>query len=53
MKEFKKHYLGLNRNLKHDNNIPMQQAVIPEVELPKDFDWRHYNVVTEVKNQVS
>lgn len=49
--EFKSKYLGLRRDLHSDNQIPMPMAKIPDVELPKEFDWRHYNAVTPVKNQ--
>ncbi|XP_047114258.1 uncharacterized protein LOC124794718 isoform X1 [Schistocerca piceifrons] len=49
--EFKQKYLGLNRALKRENEVPMANAKIPDVELPVEFDWRHYNVVTPVKNQ--
>ncbi|XP_068086039.1 uncharacterized protein [Anabrus simplex] len=50
-KEFKAMYTGLNPKLRHENTIPMAQAEIPDISLPREFDWRHYNVVTEVKNQ--
>ncbi|GLH11267.1 Cathepsin L [Gryllus bimaculatus] len=50
-KEFRNKYLGLNMKLRHENHIPLPRAKIPNISLPKEFDWRHYNVVTEVKNQ--
>ena len=49
--EFKAKYLGLKPSLKSDNDIPMPMAEIPDIELPTEFDWRHHNVVTPVKNQ--
>ncbi|KAI4484507.1 hypothetical protein M0804_007073 [Polistes exclamans] len=49
--EFKKQYLGLRPDLRLENHIPMPQAKIPNIELPIEYDWRHYNAVTPVKNQ--
>lgn len=46
-KEFKQ-YLGLK---KPNNHVKLPKAVIPNINLPNEFDWRHYNVVTPVKNQ--
>ncbi|XP_015439788.1 PREDICTED: putative cysteine proteinase CG12163 [Dufourea novaeangliae] len=51
LKEFKAQYLGLRLDLKQDNEIPLQEAEIPDVDLPPKFDWRDYNAVTPVKNQ--
>ncbi|CAH2252986.1 jg13535 [Pararge aegeria aegeria] len=51
--EFGQKYLGLKPNLRDSNQIPMRKADIPQVHLPNGFDWRHYNAVTEVKNQGS
>ncbi|XP_041968994.1 uncharacterized protein LOC121725893 isoform X2 [Aricia agestis] len=51
--EFKEKHLGLKPGLKNSNNIPMRQADIPQITVPDSFDWRHYNAVTEVKNQGS
>ncbi|KAI4497977.1 hypothetical protein M0802_006801 [Mischocyttarus mexicanus] len=49
--EFKKQYLGLRPDLQLENHIPMQQAKIPDIELPVEYDWRHYDAVTPVKDQ--
>lgn len=51
--EFKRQYLGLNRDLQGQGKMRLKKAVIPNIQLPPEFDWRHYNVVTPVKNQVS
>ncbi|XP_058808974.1 uncharacterized protein LOC131674363 [Phymastichus coffea] len=51
--EFTANYLGLKPVLRSDNDIPLPKAEIPDIELPENFDWRHYNVVTPVKNQGS
>nr|XP_003707276.1 PREDICTED: uncharacterized protein LOC100880620 [Megachile rotundata] len=49
--EFKTKYLGLKTNLNQENDIPLQEAVIPDIDLPPKFDWREYNAVTPVKDQ--
>lgn len=49
--EFKERYLGLKPSLRAENDIPLPKAKIPNIELPPEYDWRHYNVVTPVKNQ--
>ena len=45
--EFRKQKLGLRPNPVSD----LPPAEIPDVSLPVEFDWRHYNAVTPVKNQ--
>ncbi|KAL7306711.1 hypothetical protein TKK_0001381 [Trichogramma kaykai] len=49
--EFRSRYLGLNPALRSENDIPLPKAEIPDIELPKEFDWRQRNAVTPVKNQ--
>ena len=53
--EFKTQRLGLKipAELKANGKISSSLPIIkvPEVTLPKQFDWRHFNAVTEVKNQ--
>jgi C1A family cysteine protease len=54
--EFKQKHLGLDTSLKSGGNVGdalLPPADIPNVILPPEFDWRHYNVVTPVKNQGS
>ena len=53
--EFKQQKLGLKvpHSMKSNGEIlsTLPKIKVPEVTLPKQFDWRHYNAVTEVKNQ--
>ncbi|CAD6232013.1 GSCOCG00001700001-RA-CDS [Cotesia congregata] len=44
-------YTGLRSDLRSENQIPFPMAKIPDIELPNEYDWRHYNVVTPVKDQ--
>lgn len=48
--EFQNMYLGLYHNV--TSNKVMQQAVITDVQIPPEFDWRQHNAVTPVKDQV-
>jgi len=49
--EFRTRYLGFRPDLQSENEIPLPNAEIPDIELPSSFDWRQKNVVTPVKDQ--
>nr|ATU82855.1 secreted C13 protease-like protein [Pristhesancus plagipennis] len=48
--EFKK-YLGFKVDPNHKSKVERKMAVVPNITLPTEFDWRDYNAVTSVKNQ--
>jgi cathepsin F len=49
--EFRKRHLTPAWDQSEDRRLV--PAKIPKVTLPTDYDWRHYNAVTSVKNQGS
>ncbi|KAK9508907.1 hypothetical protein O3M35_006348 [Rhynocoris fuscipes] len=48
--EFKK-YLGYKVNPHFKPKVERKMIEVPNITLPKEFDWRNYNAVTTVKNQ--
>ncbi|CAG9838262.1 unnamed protein product [Diabrotica balteata] len=42
---------GYRTDLRSENEIPFEQAKIPQIDLPTSFDWREKNAVTEIKDQ--
>ena len=48
--EFKERLNGMKPHLRNEE-ARLSQAVIPDVDLPKAFDWREHNAVTPVKDQ--
>uniref|UniRef100_A0A1W7RAP8 Cysteine peptidase n=1 Tax=Hadrurus spadix TaxID=141984 RepID=A0A1W7RAP8_9SCOR len=48
--EFQTYYLGWRPDLAYPSSVPIE-AKIPEMAIPKSFDWRKKNAVTEVKDQ--
>lgn len=56
--EFQKYFLGLKQKAVEENDISNtvkdeKKITIPTISLPPEFDWRNYNVVTPIKNQVN
>uniref|UniRef100_A0A1B6DVH9 Uncharacterized protein n=1 Tax=Clastoptera arizonana TaxID=38151 RepID=A0A1B6DVH9_9HEMI len=52
VQEFRDTYLGLDKKYV-DGKKSSPLAEIPDVKLPKNFDWREHGAVTPVKNQGS
>lgn len=55
--EFEEKYLGFNYNPDRHNKSalddgPSSKKEIPLPSIPTEYDWRSFNVVTPVKNQV-
>lgn len=48
--EYKAHLAGLRPSLRQ-SNARLPQAVIPQIDIPDEFDWRNSSVVTPVKDQ--
>lgn len=49
--EYKQHLAGMRPHLRQSSGQRLKKAIIPQVDLPKEYDWRNFNVVTPVKNQ--